>query len=144
MSFYDKKTVVVLKVLWYLVKNHLLEDQQQMLRKIEQIIVFYKGDIRKKDIMWINYHINKLNVILVNYQKNLTQTKLLALIYMISEHYRLIMRNETRKIVWENLENYSSKIIKRDKMLVNDEIEFVEKIYEEIVNDLLYLKIIEK
>lgn len=144
MSFYDKKTVVVLKVLWYLVRNHLLENKQEMLRKIEQIIVFYKGDIKKKDMMWINLHVNKLNVLLINYQKELTQTKLLALIYMVSEHYRRLLKNEVRKVVWGNLENYSSKVIAKNKMLVNEEIEFVEKIYEEIVNDLLYLKIIEK
>jgi len=144
MSFYDKKTIVVLKVLWFLVKNYLLEDKQQMLRKIEQIIVFYKPGLKKKDVKWINYHVSKLNVILIEYKRQLTQQKLLALIFMISEHYRLLLKNETRKIVWENLETYSAKIINKNKIPVNDEIEFVEKIYEEIVNDNLYLKLFEK
>jgi len=144
MSFYDKKTIVVLKVLWFLVKNYLLEDKQQMLRKIEQIIVFYKPGLKKKDVKWINYHVSKLNVILIEYKRQLTQQKLLALIFMVSEHYRLLLKNETRKIVWENLETYSAKIINKNKIPVNDEIEFVEKIYEEIVNDNLYLKLFEK
>ena len=144
ISFYDKKTIVVLKVLWFLVKNYLLEDKQQMLRKIEQIIVFYKPGLKKKDVKWINYHVSKLNVILIEYKRQLTQQKLLALIFMVSEHYRLLLKNETRKIVWENLETYSAKIINKNKIPVNDEIEFVEKIYEEIVNDNLYLKLFEK
>ena len=143
MSFYDKKTIVVLKVLWFLVKNYLLEDKQQMLRKIEQIIVFYKPGLKKKDVRWVNYHVSKLNVILIEYKRQLTQQKLLALIFMVSEHYRLLLKNETRKIVWENLETYSAKIINKNKIPVNDEIEFVEKIYEEIVNDNLYLKLFE-
>ena len=144
ISFYDKKTIVVLKVLWFLVKNYLLEDKQQMLRKIEQIIVFYKPGLKKKDVRWVNYHVSKLNVILIEYKRQLTQQKLLALIFMVSEHYRLLLKNETRKIVWENLETYSAKIINKNKIPVNDEIEFVEKIYEEIVNDNLYLKSFEK
>jgi len=144
ISFYDKKTIVVLKVLWFLVKNYLLEDKQQMLRKIEQIIVFYKPGLKKKDVRWVNYHVSKLNVILIEYKRQLTQQKLLALIFMVSEHYRLLLKNETRKIVWENLETYSAKIINKNKIPVNDEIEFVEKIYEEIVNDNLYLKLFEK
>jgi GTPase involved in cell partitioning and DNA repair len=113
-----------------------------MLRKIEQIIVFYKSDIKKKDMIWINLHVSKLNVLLMSYQKDLTKTKLLALIYMVSEHYKRLLRNPTRKTVWENLETYSSKVIKKNQLLVDDEIEFVEKIYEEMVNDLLYCKII--
>lgn len=144
MSYYDKKTVVILKVLWYLVKNYLSEDQEHILKKIEQIIVFYKNDIKKKDIKWINYHVSMLNVILIEYKKNLNNEKLIALIFMVSERYYSLLRNETRKIVWNNLMTYSSNIINKSNRLKETEIDLVDRIYEEIVNDLLYLKNIEK
>lgn len=129
---------MILKVIWYLVKNIVTSDKDLILHRIEQVMVFYKQGGKRKDYRWIHYHVTKFNAQLLQYKDQLNEVVVISLVHCMTDHYNNLLKNEQRLAAWNSLDNYCEK--KKISSIINLEAcELAEKIYELLTNDLLYL-----
>ena len=140
MSFYDKKTLVILSVLWYLVNSNVKEHRKRVLKGIEQVQFYYKINLKPKDWKWIRRHTKKFNIRFLELELKFSSYAILVLVFMIAEHYREFLKFPQRVVVWELLENQMIKFFISTREICNSDIELVNKFMELLLNDCLYLK----
>ena len=140
MSFYDKKALVILMILWHLSKEYVSKRQDLLLHRLEQTMVYYKIGMRKKDYRWIKFHTQQFQIRLEEHKDSFDEIAIVFLVSMIAEHYRLLVKNKQRLAVWDILENYCLPYLKQLNESQIALYEKMENILELLLKDLLYLK----
>lgn len=143
MSFYDRKALVILSILWNMVNIHTeisKQDKEVLLHRIQLCINEYKTNLKKKEHTWIQLYLSKFNALIFSdkFDLDFSLSFLYSLIYIVSEHYLEFLKNPRRIAVWDSLESFISK---QEPLKKIDEkaIETAEKINELIFNDCLFL-----
>jgi hypothetical protein len=136
MSFYDRKALVILSVLWYIVKNNLTKKKEKVLKRIEQVMHYYKIGMKKRDQKWIRHHVMKFQAEFVGAEIN--QEVIISLIFMVAEYYRERLKSPARIAVWDILESYCVLIGIVEYNTEN--LEKSERFFNLLINDVLYYK----
>jgi hypothetical protein len=141
MSFYDKKALVILTVLYQLIEIYYVENDKDLLKhRLQLLIAEYKIGLRKAEHVWIRYYATLMGNYIKEQQIEATTPFLLSLIFMVSEQYRMILKNPRRIVAWESVENFLSK---RPELNLDSNIlqyDQAEKINSLLFNDDLYCK----
>jgi len=140
MSYYDKRALVILTILWHLSKEYVSERQDLLLHRLEQTMVYYRIGMRKKDYRWIKLHTQQFQIRLEEYKDSFNESAVVFLISIIAEHYRLLAKNKQRLAVWNTLENFCLPCLKQLNESQIALYEKMENILELLLKDLLYLK----
>lgn len=138
ISFYDKKALVVLTILWNLVKNSNIERKQTLLHRIQQVMVYYKIGINRNDFRWIRHFVTQMSMRVLELSFAINDESVMLLTFWVAEHYREIIKNNQKLAVWETLENFTvekiSHVDPNSKSLI-----IAEKLTDILIQDNLYL-----
>jgi hypothetical protein len=141
MSFYDKRALVVLMILWHLSKEYVSHRQDLLLHRLEQTMVYYKIGLKKKDHKWVKFYIQQFQIRLEEYKDSFSEIAVIFLVSMVAEHYWGLVKNKQRLAVWDTLSNYCLPYLNKLNESQIALYEKMENILELLLQDLLYLKI---
>lgn len=140
MSFNDKKTLVILKVIYKLVELYYFEeDKDVLLHRINLLFNEYKIELRKAEYAWISHYSLKIGNQLADLKIEATAPLILSVLFRVAENYRMILKNPRRIVAWESLENFLAKHIIVNDIKYYAQYDLAEKIEKVIFNDQLFL-----
>jgi hypothetical protein len=140
MSFYDKKSLVILTVLYKLVEVYYTgNDKDLLLHRIQLLIGEYKIGLRKAEHTWIKYYTILIGNKIADTEFEVSDPLVLSIVFMVAENYRMILKNPRRIVAWESVENFLAKKTELNSIEFNDQYDKAEKICSLLIDDYLYL-----
>lgn len=139
-SYNDKKAILTLVTMYYMVDNYVKLGKEEILRKIGTLMTLYTGEVSTLENRRLSLAMQEIENCIVNMKVKARTTTVYGFIYLYAEKYSEAVKDYRRRIHWKALKDQieGSYLLSKERYhnLLEESEKMMDTLEREVLKDI--------